>query len=350
MGRRDLGDRRTTHALLRDNARECDAARCEIRAESSRHLSTFYGVKAQRISATALHALMDALATVFWYKRDLRSFLVAATGDPTLIARLDWSAYKRAIVEQLVQHLATHPERYHDLLLRLIVDVAQMDDFPKLRGIEDSAAKTDAARDSVRELRKYVKPYEEELMERERARGRIAKARAAADDRRYMQAKLDELKERYQQLVVMDNPQARGLALEPLLRDLFALFDLDPRAAFKLKGEQIDGSVTVGSTHFLVEAKWTKEPTDRKELDAFRAKVETKLENTLGLFVSINSFQESAVSLHSGRGALMLLMTGADLYAVLDGRVDLVELLGRKHRHASQTGEVLIEAHQLVGA
>jgi hypothetical protein len=43
----------------------------------------------------------------------------------------------------------------------------------------------------------------------------------------------------------------------------------------------------------------------------------------------------------------MLLMTGADLYAVLDGRIDLVQLLERKHRHVSQTGEVLIEATRI---
>jgi hypothetical protein len=54
---------------------------------------------AQRTSPNALHALMDALATAFWYKRDLRSYLTAATGNPTLIACLDWDAYKRVIVE-----------------------------------------------------------------------------------------------------------------------------------------------------------------------------------------------------------------------------------------------------------
>lgn len=301
----------------------------------------------QRISPNALQALMDALSTVFWYKTDLRSYLTAATGDPALIGRLDWNAYKRVVVDQLVQHLASNQERHRELLLRLMVDVSQMNDFPKLRNVDDAEAKIAAARAAVDELCKYIKPYEQELVERERDRERIAKAKAEGSERRYMQTKLDELRDRYQHLVVMDDPQKRGLALEPLLRDLFGLFDLDPRASFKLRGEQIDGTVTINRTHFLVEAKWTKDPTERKELDAFRAKVESKIENTLGLFVSINGFQDSAVELHSGRGALMLLMTGADLYAVLDGRIDLVELLERKHRHASQTGQILVDAHQM---
>jgi hypothetical protein len=41
-------------------------------------------------------------------------------------------------------------------------------------------------------------------------------------------------------------------------------------------------------------------------------------------------------------------MNGTDLYMVLDGRVDLVDLLKRKYRHASQTGEVLFEATQML--
>jgi hypothetical protein len=46
----------------------------------------------------------------------------------------------------------------------------------------------------------------------------------------------------------------------------------------------------------------------------------------------------------------MFLMTGADLYLVLDIRIDLVELLRRKHRHASQSGEILLEASTILEA
>jgi hypothetical protein len=163
-----------------------------------------------------------------------------------------------------------------------------------------------------------------------------------------MAEKLAELKARYEELVVMEDAQERGRLLEPPLRDLFMLFDLDPKAAFTLRGEQIDGSFSLGETHFLLEAMWTKDPSERKELDAFKAKIQSKIENTLGLFISINGFQETAVEFHSGHGSQMLLMTGADFYLVLDARVDFVELLKRKHRHASQTGEVLLEASALL--
>jgi hypothetical protein len=40
-------------------------------------------------------------------------------------------------------------------------------------------------------------------------------------------------------------------------------------------------------------------------------------------------------------------MSGADLMAVFDSRVDFAALLVRKRRHASQTGRILIEFSQM---
>src|ERR1039458_8059244 len=44
---------------------------------------------------------------------------------------------------------------------------------------------------------------------------------------------------------------------------------------------------------------------------------------------------------------VLLLMSGADLMAVFEGRIDFVDLLVRKRRHASQTGRILIEFSQM---
>lgn len=44
----------------------------------------------------------------------------------------------------------------------------------------------------------------------------------------------------------------------------------------------------------------------------------------------------------------MILMDGADLYAVLEGRIDLVEMLQRKYRHAVQTGETMLTVSQVL--
>jgi len=44
----------------------------------------------------------------------------------------------------------------------------------------------------------------------------------------------------------------------------------------------------------------------------------------------------------------LILMDGADLMAVLEGRIDLGTLLLRKRRHASQTGNIYLKIHELL--
>jgi hypothetical protein len=43
----------------------------------------------------------------------------------------------------------------------------------------------------------------------------------------------------------------------------------------------------------------------------------------------------------------MILMDGADLSAVVDGRITLPELLSRKRQDAARTGEILLSAYKL---
>ena len=168
---------------------------------------------AQRISANALGALTEALSTMFWFKNDLRTYLVAATGDAAMVASLDWSSYKRRIADEFVQLLAADQDRYRGLLLRLMVDVAAVEEFPKLRNAEDPDIKIAEAQRAVATLKKFIRPYEEELLEQERSKDRISAAQAEAKEHRHMAERLAALKARYEGLVAMEDPQERGRQL-----------------------------------------------------------------------------------------------------------------------------------------
>jgi hypothetical protein len=201
---------------------------------------------------------------------------------------------------------------------------------------------------AVAHLKSLVKPYEETLTEQQATRGKIAAARTHAADRRATTERLAALKLRYLEIVQMQ-PRPRGFALEPFLRDLFDMFDLDPKASFKITGEQIDGGFTLDGEHFILEAKWEDSPADRAALDVFAAKVDRKSENTLGLFVAISGFSDTGVETHSEPRSQLILMDGADLYAVLDDRIDLRDLLRRKRRHAAMTGDIRLTAVEILG-
>lgn len=163
-----------------------------------------------------------------------------------------------------------------------------------------------------------------------------------------VRAKLEQLTKEYYKLLGSEEPQQRGYRLEKIIRELFELFDLDPRASFKIVGEQIDGAFTFDATDYLLEGKWQQESVGASELDVLAGKLSRKLDNILGLFLSINGFSEDGVKAHSSGRRLMLLMDDSDLMAVLEGRIDLIQLLLRKRREASQTGNIYLRLHEIL--
>ena len=78
------------------------------------------------------------------------------------------------------------------------------------------------------------------------------------------------------------------------------------------------------------------------DLDSLSGKLSRKLDNTLGLFLSINGYSQDGVEAHASGKRVMLLMDGADLMAILEKRIPLPDLLLRKRRHAAQTGEIYL--------
>ena len=113
----------------------------------------------KKISPAALNALKAALAVIYWYKRDLRSFLTNCMDDAAVLAQLNWDDYKRNIVDRLVDHLAAHESRYQPDLLRLMAEVARFDDFGRLKMLDDGERKVAEARTAVEALRQQMKGH-----------------------------------------------------------------------------------------------------------------------------------------------------------------------------------------------
>lgn len=135
-----------------------------------------------------------------------------------------------------------------------------------------------------------------------------------------------------------ESPQDRGRRFQDFLTALFELFDLEPRLAYSLESEEIDGSVTFDTDDYIVEARWRKDPVEREDADVFASKVRRKGKNALGLFVSVSGFTRGALDAYSQATPFMA-MDGVDLMAVLGQQIRLDDLLRRKKRHANETGE-----------
>lgn len=302
----------------------------------------------KKISPAALQSLKEALTLVYWYKSELRSFLSQCLSDPSVLSRLNWTEYKRNIVATLIDHLAMNEEVYQRDLIRLMSEVGNVTDFSHLRKLEDGGKKAEEAKTAVEALRSQLKGHQSIEDEHIKSTDRRKEAHHRLMQVNAIQQELDKLKNEFFTLVSSDNPQQRGFSLEKVLKGLFDLFDLDPKASFRITGEQIDGAFSFDGTDYLLEAKWQQEPVAAKNLDGMTGKLSRKLENTLGLFLSINGFSEDAVKAHSSGRRLVILMNGSDLMAVFEGRIDLVQLLLRKRRKAAETGNIYLKIHEIL--
>lgn len=301
----------------------------------------------KQLSAAAIQALKEALCKIYWYKSDLRSFIGQVLSDKTILSELDWNLYKRQIASDLVDILCNNQEKYLAELTKLIDEVCRITSFSHLDHLEDGKVKAESAKETVEHLRSLLTVHKDVADEEKAIEERRKLYQSKLDRCLAVQQKLDEIKKLYYELVTEANAKKRGFALEKVLREVFDLFDLDPKASFRNVGEQIDGAFTMDGTEYLFEAKWRKDPSAIADLDAFKGKIDRKLENTLGLFLSINGYSPNAINLHSQGKPCFICMTGADLMAVLEKRIDFQTLLTRKKRHAAQTGKILYEVHQM---
>jgi len=160
-------------------------------------------------------------------------------------------------------------------------------------------------------------------------------------------AKAQELATHLIEITKLD-PQARGLRFEGFLNELFAGFGLAPRGAFRLVGEQIDGSFKLQGQTYLVEAKWHGPQIGFADLMTFSGKVAGKASWSRGLFVSNSGFTVDGLEAFSrGRQTNLICADGLDLYEVLSRKVSLIDVLEEKARRAAETNRAFIAVRDL---
>jgi Restriction endonuclease len=305
--------------------------------------------KSKVISPAAILALKEALAAIYWKKNDLRKFIELTIKNKAIVGTIPWDAnLKYQSASELIDRMCARPDIYQDDLLSLFEQVCSMSDFTHLSRWDNGDEMIKSAAAKVKALRTHSEGYfqkkkeEEEFEKRRKVRlSKITESQAIVE-------RLAQLKAKYFGLVTEEDAQKRGYALEAFLNELFMMFDLDPKASFKIIGEQIDGAFTFDQTDYLLEAKWVSRKVNASDLYEFGGKLSGKLKNTLGLFISINGFSTESLEASSPVLNQMILMDGEDLMAVLDGRIELKDLMYIKRRHASQTGKLFLSIRDIL--
>lgn len=283
----------------------------------------------------------DATLKSFWRKKSLRKFLLNCGVSDKFLAGWASEESKRELLDRLFEHLP-NTDNGRVCLVRMANSLIEQQSFPDLMNWEDSKQKLKDARDAIDRLRVYCAQQEEQIESATRAR----KAREEFEKRQQESIRsrqsLDKLSARLTVLAGQMGSQEAGYAFQDWFYDLMDFCELQSRKPYVHNGRQIDGSVTLGDTTYLVELKFTGGPADAREVDVFRRKVTSKADNTMGIMLSMSGFSSVAKEAASGERTPVLLLDHSHLYLVVEGAMSMAEVIERVRRHASQTGEAFL--------
>ncbi len=298
------------------------------------------------IKPVAVNALIEALTHVYWRKDDLKRFLLHTISDNKIkgvVNSIDWTLRentKKVIATRLVEIMSSDQAQHFNELLSLIENILEFRSFQHLEKEEDSKDKIEKATNSVRALRELSEGYFDAIQKRKEIEKLREESKLERRQKIEFLNQLTDLRDRYSSLVCSSDNQRKGYDLEKLMFDLFKLFDLDPTPSFKRDFDQIDGAFSLNGTEYLFEAKWTTQPTETKDVSIFNSKIEdSTLENTLGVFLSINGFTEKAKLKYANRRASVIMIEGIDLFSVLNGDIGFDELVENKKKQAARLGK-----------
>ena len=299
-------------------------------------------------SQNVLGALKDTVIKIFWKKDDVRALFEVAGVPRSLIDAQNWQLYKYKIVSPVLDNLNT-TESGIGPLRRILHETLSFKDGNHLLWCSDGRRLKQEAEESLARLRSQVAEHDAIKQTEREQRETIARRREEANKYRAFNEELTKRKADFIQFHSKLDHNERGYDLEKLLNELFGLFDLTPRSPFKRTGEQIDGSFVLDRDHYLLEAKWTKDRVNLADLRDLDGAVGSSLDNTLGLFISVEGFSAEGITAYlQGTRPRIVCMDGCDLFMVLDGRIDLADLLQRKKDIAVQKKQIYVSADDII--
>ncbi len=287
-------------------------------------------------------SLKEALAVIYWKKNDLRMFVENSFTNiekgKRFCATINFENTKYQIANEIVSRMCQNPSLFDKDLINLCYNVCNMSDFNHLLIWEDGQEKVKVAREKVSALQRQCKGYFDQEDEQQKSEKRKIKFQENLTKIKENQKIKEDLKTKFNE-IFNKSGQERGFAFEKFLNELFIFYDLSPRGAFKVNGEQIDGAFSHNNRDYLLEAKWQKRQICMSDLYAFRGKIDSKLKSTLGLYVSFNGYSQEVLDTYIAKE--IILIDGQDLYQILEDRISLPDMIEIKRKEAATTGKAM---------
>ena len=303
---------------------------------------------ATRITPHLIQLTYEAALKSFWRKEALKKFLRECQVPSTFISSWAPEESKREFLDRVFENLQKS-DRGKKVIHQMSIFLADQTSFPDLRNWEDSALKIADAEKTVTELKSYLRKQDSDIKsERECAE---IKTRAHEEKQKFQRAQTDKAKldNRLKELHTIVGTQQGGYDFQDWFFNVLDFSEIINRRPYWSNGRQIDGSLNVDGTTYLVELKFTDVQADATDIDSFKAKIDSKADNTMGIMMSISGYSSVAITEASGKKTPMLLLDAQHIYLFLSGNLKFSEIITRVRRHAAQTGEAYLPAGKFGG-
>ena len=280
---------------------------------------------AAKITPRFIELTYEAVLKSYWRKAALRKFLLSSRITETHLATWASDESKRTFLDRTFTSLQK-TERGKTVIFDMARALSELSSFPDLRNWENSAQMIADATKAVAELKGYLRVQDEEIQtEREREE---AKTRAREEREKIQRSATDKVKlqRRLEELHSAVGTQQGGYDFQTWFYDLLDFCELQNRKPYVSSGRQIDGSLTLDGTTYLIELKFTATQAGATDIDSLRSKVDDKADNTMGIMVSISGYSSVAVTQASGRKTALLLLDGMHLYLFLAGTISFTDI------------------------
>lgn len=287
----------------------------------------------------------DAALKSYWRRKAFWTFLRRCGVSESFLATWEKDESKRDLLNRLFPKIEANGDAGIRLFNRMADSLIQQTAFPDLEGWEDTEQKKKDATRSVAALKEYRNSQRQEAeQERDRKAAR-KRAEEIQEEIRRRTLDLEKLSNRLTELSKSLGTQEAGYGFQDWFYDVADFFEVVNRKPYSSNGRQIDGSITVDGTTYLLELKFTREQSGSSDIDSLHKKVTSKADNTMGIMVSISGYSSTAITEASGPKTPLLLLDHSHIYMLLGGSISLEELISRVRRHCSQTGEAYLSVH-----
>lgn len=303
---------------------------------------------AAKITPRLIELTYEAALKSYWRRNALRKFLRASHVSESFLAAWAEAESKRDLLDRMFLILQKS-DKGKKIIYQMARNLSEQRTFPDLRNWEDSDQKIQDAHKAVQELKHYLKEQNEVI---KNERDRVEAQQRAREEHEKIQRSLTDKTKLQQELDSMHTKigsQKGGYEFENWFYRMLDYCEITNRKPYKTSGRQIDGSLTLDGTTYLVELKFQKDQAGATDVDSLKAKVNKMADNTMGVMVTMAGYSSVAISDASGNKTTILLLDASHLYLFLSGSMGFDEILSRVRRHASQTGEACLPVNKFSG-